>query len=135
MVTRTRRRELDQNCRARNHAAIREREIAWLAARPLYSAVKRAKHRAKLLGLPFDLDDRTLYQPVNCPVLGMPLRYGPHTGGLGADSPSIDRLTPALGYVTGNVRVVSHRANTIKSDATIAELEQVLRYMQEENLA
>lgn len=123
-----RRREIDREHRRKNHAAIRAREIAFHAARPLYSAVKRAKTRAKQFGLPFDLDDRTLERPEFCPVLGLRLRYAERQGKCGPDSPSIDRLRPALGYVKNNVRVISHRANTIKSDATVAELRAVLDY-------
>ena len=42
---------------------------------------------------------------------------------------TIDRVDPDGGYVTGNVRVISMRANRIKSDASIAELESVIAYM------
>lgn len=115
--------------REANHEKIRDQERAWLDARPLYSAVKRAKQRAKLMGLPFSLDDRTLAQPAFCPVLGFRLRYGTGNGVVGPDSPSLDRFIGELGYVPGNVRVISHRANTLKSDATIGEIEKVLAYM------
>ena len=39
------------------------------------------------------------------------------------DSPTIDKLIPSLGYTKGNVWIVSRRANMIKSDATLEELE------------
>lgn len=42
--------------------------------------------------------------------------------------PSLDRVVPSLGYVKGNVRVISFRANRIKSDATADELRAVLSY-------
>lgn len=41
---------------------------------------------------------------------------------LGPESPTLDKIIPALGYVPGNVWVISHRANTIKSDASLEEL-------------
>jgi hypothetical protein len=37
----------------------------------------------------------------------------------------VDRIVPELGYVKGNVIVVSCRANRIKSDATPDELERI----------
>ena len=37
-------------------------------------------------------------------------------------SPSLDRIIPELGYVPGNVQVISHQANTMKSNATLKEL-------------
>jgi hypothetical protein len=39
-------------------------------------------------------------------------------------------MVPSLGYVPGNIRVISMRANRIKTDATADELRAVLRYME-----
>ena len=39
-------------------------------------------------------------------------------------------VTPLLlGYISGNVRVISKRANLLKKDATIEELMGILNYM------
>jgi hypothetical protein len=40
----------------------------------------------------------------------------------------LDRLIPELGYVKGNIAVVSTRANTLKRDATPEELMKVARF-------
>jgi len=88
--------------------------------------VKQAKGRAKRLGLPFNLTRSDVSIPDVCPVLGIPLRV--NHGKCGADSPSLDRIVPELGYVVGNVAVISHRANTIKNDASPDELRAILRY-------
>ncbi len=49
------------------------------------------------------------------------------------DSPSVDKLIPALGYVKGNVAVISRRANQIKSDCTSGdELRQVADWLDAE---
>lgn len=45
-------------------------------------------------------------------------------------SPTLDRMVPSLGYVRGNVTVISAHANRIKSDASLAELRRVLRYVE-----
>jgi|ERR1700719_3251206 len=37
-------------------------------------------------------------------------------------SPSLDRVDNTIGYVKGNVRIISYRANQLKSDATDQEL-------------
>ena len=38
----------------------------------------------------------------------------------------MDRIDPKKGYVEGNVVWVSNKANTIKSDSSIEEMEKVL---------
>jgi len=89
------------------------------------------KYRAGKRGIPFDLTLEDVVIPTHCPVLGLPLYR--NTGGRaqGPNSPTVDRINPALGYVRGNVRVLSSRANAIKSDATPEELLRVAAYMQE----
>ncbi len=87
----------------------------------------RCRYRAKKHGIPFDLTIEDIIIPERCPVLGIPLdRGGVGTKGGRPNSPSLDRMRPAGGYVKANVRVISNRANTLKCDATIAELEAVL---------
>jgi hypothetical protein len=69
--------------------------------------------------------------PDHCPILGLPLYRNVGGRAQGPNSPTIDRINPALGYVRGNVRVISARANSIKSDSTPEELLRVAAYMQE----
>jgi hypothetical protein len=86
-----------------------------------------ARHRAKRAGVPFDLtvDDITI--PARCPILGLRLSKS-QTGRVQPTSPSLDRIVPERGYVRGNVVVVSSRANTLKRDATPAELRALAVY-------
>lgn len=90
-----------------------------------------ARSRAVKVGVPFDLTPGDLAVPALCPVLGIPLTKGPD-GRAHAGSPSVDRIVPERGYVPGNVRVISFRANSIKNDATLAELEAVVAYVRRE---
>lgn len=86
-----------------------------------------AKYRAKKKGLPFNLTARDLWIPEYCPILGLKLERGvgrPH-----ANSPSLDRVKPELGYVRGNVNVISHRANTLKGAGTLEEFEKIVAYL------
>jgi hypothetical protein len=46
-------------------------------------------------------------------------------------SPSLDKIIPELGYVPGNVAILSYRANRLKSDATLEELEALVAYIRE----
>lgn len=91
--------------------------------------LKAARGRAQSKGVPFDLTPDDITIPDVCPVLNIPLEVaaGKATDG----SPSLDRLIPELGYVVGNVRVISNRANRIKYNATLEELQAVVRYLEE----
>jgi hypothetical protein len=51
-----------------------------------------------------------------CPILGTPLVFSNSV--CRPDSPSVDRIIPVLGYVPGNVQVISMRANNLKSNCT-----------------
>ena len=82
--------------------------------------VGNAKMRAKLKGLPFGITASDIVIPDACPILGIPLVIG--AGHHTANSPSIDRVVPSLGYVKGNFQIISLRANIMKSDASIKEL-------------
>jgi len=50
-------------------------------------------------------------------------------GGDRNTSPSLDRLVGDLGYVPMNVVVISYRANRMKNDSTLAELEQLVKFL------
>ena len=84
-----------------------------------------ARGRSKKKGILFDLEFVDITIPETCPLLGIPLRMGKRTAGF--DSPTLDRIDPSKGYVKGNVWVISRRANMIKSDASIEEIEMVAR--------
>jgi hypothetical protein len=62
-------------------------------------------------------------------VLGIVLEFGKTSEKAWRDnSPSLDRIVPEKGYVRDNVLVVSYRANRIKNDATISELQQIAAF-------
>lgn len=88
-----------------------------------------AKIRAKEKNMPFNITIKDLIIPVYCPVLGIKIEHGigkPHDG-----SPSLDRLIPELGYVKGNIVVISHKANMIKSIGTAEEHLKVAEYIKQ----
>lgn len=86
-----------------------------------------AKTRAKQQGLPFSITKADIPMPAVCPVLGVKFHWG--KGKQSGRSPSLDRINNHKGYVKGNVAIISLQANRIKNNATIRELEQVLKYM------
>lgn len=105
---------------------LRDPKWAWAV-----SAVGGARARARERELPFDLTNDYIYElaPTHCPALGCELLYfNPRTGKKHANlnqSATIDRINPTKGYVVGNVAVISHRANAVKSDATSDDLRKI----------
>lgn len=93
--------------------------------------LRRARARAAEAGVPFTLTAADITVPEFCPVFPW-LRLERCRGRMGDASPSLDRVIPALGYVAGNVQVLSQRANWLKRDATIDEVERLLAYMRRE---
>lgn len=86
---------------------------------PARSLWERARKRAKDRGLPFAISKSSIAIPPNCPALGLPIKFGGRRSQL---SPSLDRIVPERGYVDGNVRVISDRANRLKGKRTLNEL-------------
>lgn len=82
-------------------------------------------------GLEFDLTVEDLEPfPLTCPVLGIPINWM-STGGTKNDSPSMDRVIPEKGYTKGNVRLISQKANRLKQNASLTELQAIIRYINE----
>lgn len=86
---------------------------------PDWAVWHRAKKRAQRLGIPFDLPRSEVVIPARCPVMGMPLVLGQARS---SNSPSLDRIDPRQGYVTGNCRVISDHANRIKGNLDLDAL-------------
>ena len=80
-----------------------------------------AKHRAKKKGLPFTITIEDIVIPDKCPLLGIELvstndKRDPR-------NPSLDQVVAGNGYTPDNIQVISSRANWLKGDATLTELE------------
>lgn len=96
---------------------------------PEHHLLSHARRRARAKGIPFNLTLADIHIPKYCPALGIELRV--NEGVVAANSPSLDRIIPALGYVRGNVIVVSHLANAVKSYATVEQLLLVAAFYQQ----
>ena len=106
---------------------VKEKREDFSLSQPIRSIIYRARHRAKKLGIPFNIEVNDIDIPAFCPVLGIPLVRHPNKGrGYHPDSPSLDRINANRGYIKGNVRVISARANLLKNNASVDELEKVL---------
>jgi len=86
-----------------------------------YKMFHNAQHRAKKKGIPFTISMDDIIIPETCPLLGIPLvstndKRDPR-------NPSLDQKIPGQGYTPDNIWVTSSRANWIKCDASLQELE------------
>lgn len=95
---------------------------------------KHAKRRAGKLGVPFTITKADIVIPETCPLLGIVLKFD-NTAKTKDSSPSIDRIDNTRGYVPGNVWVISWRANSIKRDACLEELELLVAGLKKRNHA
>lgn len=99
----------------------------WVGKNPILMLLRGAKWRAKKKNLEFSIIPEDIIIPTECPILGIPLKIN-QTGrpGFFNDSYSLDRINPSKGYTKDNIRVISNRANLLKSNASVEELEKVL---------
>jgi len=125
-----------ENLDKRKRTRVRDKEKLSAAAKTRWRSMsteekilKRVKERVRTQNLPFNLELSDIIIPKYCPIFNIPLftsdKVGPNT-------PSIDRVLNNLGYVKGNIRIISMKANSMKGAMTIDECETLLRYMKGE---
>lgn len=93
--------------------------------------LQKARRRARDQGRVFTIVWRDVEWPTHCPVFGIELNYMGTIASktCGDAAASLDRRDNALGYIPGNVIVISARANRLKGDGTITEFEKLIAYM------
>lgn len=99
---------------------------------PIKQMLHNARNRARMKGLEFTITEADILVPDTCPILGIPIKsaIGQNPSGKGKDnSPSLDRVDNTQGYVPGNVRVISYKANSWKSNFTYADVLSLANYM------
>ncbi len=79
------------------------------------------RRTARILNIDFNLELSDIVIPEVCPILLEPITRIQGKGSVPTNG-SIDRVIPELGYTKGNIRVISNRANRMKSDATKDQL-------------
>lgn len=101
----------------------------WLERNVAKTLIYSARYRAKKNGIPFSITESDIVIPEVCPVLGIELNRS-WTGRMEPNSPSLDRFINELGYVPGNINVISWKANSIKSDASLEELKRIVEWLE-----
>lgn len=137
--------EKDRRYRLAHADEVRARQAAWRDANAVQQKAKHtrrrlekramclvaaARVRARAKGVAFAItaaDVAALQATIDagrCEVSGVAFTL---TGPRSATSPSLDRMTPARGYVSGNLRVVCHALNAGMGDWGEAELLRIAR--------
>ena len=94
--------------------------------------LRGAKQRAKTKNLEFNIDISDIDLPEVCPLLGIPLHSSERKNNISVDgSYSLDRIDPTKGYIKGNVWVISYKANRIKNNASLEELELLTKNLKD----
>lgn len=96
---------------------------------PIHILFIRLRSRAKEKGLRFNIEESDLKIPKRCPILNIPLYFT--QGRQTANSPSVDRVNTKKGYVKDNVRIISNKANALKSDMSIEDIRRLYKYITE----
>jgi len=85
------------------------------------SMLRAAKANAAKMNREFSLELEDIIIPEYCPYLNVPLTRECRKEN-NKHNPSIDRIDPSKGYLRGNIRVISFKANRMKSDFSNQEL-------------
>jgi hypothetical protein len=118
------RKDVCKNCaRAEKSRKIRERSWEFDAKKIM---LRNSQIRAKTKNIEFSITESDICIPDVCPVLGIPLYRCKRENW--NNSPSIDRIDNSKGYIKNNIIVVSRRANSLKKDATIEELQKLAKF-------
>jgi hypothetical protein len=129
----------------KNHETIRDRQKKHyhenavrimdqmkqsLKDHPGRGLLKLARQRCKKSGLPCTIKESDIAIPEFCPILGVKLEFGDMASR--DDSPSLDRIDAELGYIPGNVSVISFKANRIKNHGTADEHRRIADWIDEQ---
>ena len=128
---RAKRRELELKRRESRSYVLRinERDKKRRLLNPKHWLWVAAKNRAKKKGLEFSITEDDFEIPELCPLLEIPMYKNPEQAC--DNSYSLDRIDSSKGYIPGNVWVISNRANKIKNDATLEELELLVKNLKD----
>lgn len=120
--------------RFRERARIQREWLRMNDPRALWASQieRQGRARARTRGLAYELDVDFILSicPTHCPYFGLELVFA-NKGKVCPASATVDRIDSSLGYIKGNVEIISHRANSIKSYGTAEEHERIAARMRE----
>ena len=104
-------------------------EIQYLSdlEKSQHARFTRKKQNAKKTGYSWTVSLDDITWPIYCPILKLKIDY--FSDFRTENSPSFDRINNNLGYIPGNVHIISWRANRIKNDGTAEEHRKIADYL------
>ena len=106
-----------------NPTAEIERRTQYFIDNPEKYLLTTIKGRCKRDKIPFNLTESDFKDlPTHCPVFNIPLERNLGKRKWSRNALSVDKIQPALGYVSWNIQILSRLANNMKSEATPEEL-------------
>lgn len=119
-----------KNYRKKNKKKLTKDHLYYMNRNPEKVLLYAAKQRARMKNLPFSLVESDIVIPSICPVLGIPIARGHRN--YHDNSPTIDQWIPGKGYTKENIIIMSFRANRLKNNASIDELEKLIYFLKRE---
>ena len=114
---------------SRNYQKNKRKNFEFRLQMLLNASKQRSKKKSRENNLTLD-DIKSIYPEDGlCPIFGTKLIFG--DAGFREDSPSIDRIDSTKGYTKNNVQIISWKANRIKMNSSVEELELILAYMKQ----
>jgi len=111
----------EKELRKKNPEKFRNKEKRYRSKNPIKYTLIDIKKRSKKNNILFSLEENHIIVNTICPLLEIPIKK--YDGYKHDNSPSIDRIYPQLGYVPNNILYISNKANSIKNNLTIEEIE------------
>lgn len=85
--------------------------------------VRTSRANARVKGLAHTITESDIQIPLVCPALQVPFEYGtPY-------AVSVDRIDSTIGYIPGNIQILSKKANMMKNNATAEQLRLFARWI------
>jgi len=114
---------------SRNYQKNKRKNFEFRLQMLLNASKQRSKKKSRENTLTLE-DIKSIYPEDGlCPIFGIKLVFG--DAGFREKSPSIDRIDSTKGYTKDNIQIISWKANRIKTNSSIEELELILAYMKQ----
>lgn len=107
----------------RNKNVLKDRRHHWVINNYEKNLLGSARRNSKLKNIDFSIELSDIVVPEFCPIFGCKLQ---RTRNRADDQASLDRIDSSKGYIKGNVWVISWRANRLKNNLSIDDLEKIL---------